>query len=140
MATITSEQVSKFNARCHNGFELDVWGAIMNGEKDPKKDIWVSDTQFVRAQLTYQQEGYGVGANGDFKTYQPCLHLSIWTMLPSGCAGSSGLGKWIPVDGEKLVARRNYNKLADMTEQFSDAYILKLAEKYMPQLKNARIL
>ena len=130
MATITREQVAKFNARCHNGFELDVWHVIRHGEKDPCKRIPISETTHIKAQVTYYQVKYGV--------YEACLHLSLWHDRGTVWA-SSGLGKWIPL-GEPSVTRRNYNKLADLTERLSDEFILGLAAEHMGVLTESRIL
>lgn len=130
MAKITREQVAKFNARCHNGFELDVWDVIRHGEKDPCKRIHTSDTTYIKAQVTYQQVKYGV--------YEACLHLSLWHDR-GDIHASSGLGKWIPL-GEPSVTRRNYNKLADLTEMLSDEFVLSLAAEHMGVLTESRIL
>lgn len=121
MATITKAQVEKCNKVLHNGFGLDLWHGLVHGEKQATKKVELEDGKYLKATIGW----YNVGDPWKRDVaYTPKLHLAIFT--PGNTPGvftSSGMGVYIRLT-EETFTRRNWNKLAEYTAEWTDEKLL----------------
>lgn len=133
MAKITREKVEEINAKCKNGFELDVTMFVMYGEKQVQKYIDLENGKKLRATLSFRDRRFGY-------TFKPVLslHLSLWEQDFGEMLVSRGLGATI--DLTEPYERKKFNDIILKTSEFDDNKILELASQHMEQLNNPCIV
>lgn len=129
MASITMEQVKKMNDKMHNSFVFDEYGFVYGQGKGCVKDIKTSENKFLKCQLYFATNRQAENI--------PTLSIREFTRTGTGMASSSGLG-YTKAVGEP-VARKNFKLLQELTKQFDDETLIKLATENSVQLKNAYI-
>ena len=126
MASITRDQIKKINSGCANGFELDIQHAILWGEKQLEKDIFVNDNTKITFTLYYAR---------DYKnnSYTPALKADKWikSNISENVWSSYSTGKKIDIKPDpESVKRRNINILQKLTNNLNDellkGYIIEL--------------
>lgn len=119
---ITREQVNKYNEKCKNGFEFDVFHYACNGEKQFQKFIELSNNNIIKATIEYYNN-------------VPTLHIHEG-YSDGRYASFSGLGQWFKL-GEYQKTKR-VNVLIALTEKITDAFILSKVDDRIQ--KNARVV
>lgn len=131
---ITSEQIKKINDKCSNGWQLDVRHAIICSEKQLVLQAQKSETEIVRGTLWWNE------VHKDFRTVGkvPQLHLALYHTKPgSDMMTSYGLGKTITLGD--MVNRTSMKVLQDLTKNFTEDDLLRLADKNNAQLNKETI-
>lgn len=139
MAKVTREQLTRWNAKLNNGFELDLHQLLVWNEKSAQRLIDLSDGKKLSAKISWyevmdkpdapfwQQKAIGV---------RPCLDLSIWTPTSTPeMWGSRGIGAKVELT-DKVYAKRSWNELAKFTAEWNDQRILDEAKKHTKELQN----
>ena len=134
MASVTREQIARWNAKVANGFTFDTWFFLTHHEKRVTRLIDLDDGRKLRANVEYTEERDRFSYTGK---YQPVLHLSVWT-VDGEFMRSSGLGKYIKIGS--VQPKRNYNELVKLTAQFNDDEIKRLAKEHEKQLGNPCVI
>lgn len=136
MATVTREQLNRWNAKLSNGFGFDVIHFLTWRDKQIKKYMELQDGRKLEAVLSYRE----VWENHASVGVKPVLHLSIWESCgpDSEMMRSCGMGAYIDM-GEPRD-KRNYNELVKLSAVVDDAKIKALAVEHMVQLKNEVII
>lgn len=132
MAKLTREQLTRWNAKLSNGFQLDLQRFAVWGEKDAVRNIKLDDGKILQAKINWREVRDGFRYTG---LVQPQMHLSIWTPTGNGMLSSSGLGATIELT-EKTFNKRSWNELAKFTVEWNDERIMEEAKKHMKQLNN----
>lgn len=115
MARITVEQINKINAKCKNGFELDLNAALLRGEKRLEKDIRLDDSGIIyRCTLRFLEKCERFKVIGVYPV------LDIDKLVP-------GMTEYVYqvlyISSEKLgdmVTRRSMKILQDLTANYPD--------------------
>lgn len=137
---MTNADVAKVNAGCANGFQLNVYNAVMRKEKDLTKKIPMGDNRYLEATLTWSKEvvnktnDYGCTYPVEIGNVKPILHLSVWTSKENGMATSRGLGYWL--DAGEPVKRRSVKALQELTKEYTEDKILREFERAKATQKN----
>lgn len=137
---MTKADVLKVNAGCVNGFGLNVYNAVMRGEKDLTKKIPMENGRYLEATLTWNKEvvnktnDYGCTYPVETGNVKPVLHLSVWTSKENGMAISRGLGYWL--DAGEPVKRRSVKALQELTKEYTEDKIWKEFERAKATQKN----
>lgn len=137
---MTNADVAKVNAGCANGFQLNVYNAVMRKEKDLTKKIPMGDNRYLEATLTWSKEvvnkanDYGCTYPVETGNVRPILHLSVWTSKENGMATSRGLGYWL--DAGEPVKRRSVKALQELTKEYTEDKIWKEFERAKATQKN----
>lgn len=115
MARITVEQINKINAKCKNGFELDINAAVLRGEKRLEKDIRLDDSGVIyRCTLKFREECERFKVIGVYPV------LDIDKLVPGR---TEHVYQVLYISSEKLgdiATRRNMKILQDLTANYPD--------------------
>lgn len=131
---ITSEQIKKINDKCSNGWQLDVRHAIICSEKQLVLQAQKSETEIVRGTLWWNEVHENFCTVGKV----PQLHLALYHTKPgSDMMTSYGLGKTITLGD--MVSRTSMKVLQDLTKNFTEDDLLRLADKNNAQLNKETI-
>lgn len=139
MAKVTREQLTRWNAKLNNSFELDLQQFLIWNEKSAQRMIDLPDGKKLNAKISW----YEVTDKPDAPFWQqkvigvrPCLDLSIWTPTSTpGMWSSRGVGAKVELT-DKVYAKRNWNELAKFTAEWNDQRILDEAKKHTKELQN----
>lgn len=112
MSSITKEQVNSINAKCSNGWELDVEYFLFHGEKTLVKQIQLDDENYLEFTIRYNYKN------------QVSLHISkFYHKIGENYASSNGMGKSKVLD-ETSAKRKNVNNLIAFTKNLNDEKLL----------------
>ena len=119
MATMTSEQAEKINARCSNDWKFDARRYIMHsGEKQLCKQIQLDDTHVIRAEIYFQDTYKNFKRDG----LEIVLHVDKLTLCGDFYHGGIGLFRSIPYSKN----RRMFSDLEKLTAIIDDEYIMQM--------------
>lgn len=119
MARVTREQMEKLNKSMSNGWKLDTWAALVHGDKEATKKIYLNEekTKYIKASLWFSEK---------YDRYEPTieitLHISEWSVDEIGTGHSYGMGLF-----RRLPYGKNKKMFADickLTAEISDKYIM----------------
>lgn len=131
MASYTREQINRWNAKLHNGFELDFEYLLNHNEKVATKYLDLPDGRRLQARLMWNDVREGHRYTG---LVRPFLHLSIWYGADTGMMRSYGLGAFVKIT-EQTYTRRNWNEIVKLTAEFTDDKIMEAARQHVAALK-----
>ena len=131
MASYTREQITRWNAKLQNGFELDIKALLNRNEKEATKYLDLPDGRRLQATLLWYEVRDDHRYTGQV---QPKLHLSIWHGSHSGMMVSYGMGAFVDIT-EQTYARRNWNEIVKLTAAWTDDKIMETAQQYIATLK-----
>lgn len=136
MAKVTQEQLNRWNAKLHNGFQIDLQYLLIHNEKKPTRYIELGNGKRIAASLMYNDIYEGYRHTGK---QQPILHLALWE--DSGASRmmrSFGTGVYINIG--VIQDKKLFSELAKLSATISDEKIMALAKEKMPQLNNAFVV
>ena len=136
MASYTRDQISRWNKKLSNGFQLDLNRLLMWNEKSAVRNIKLPDGKVLQASISWVEVRDGLRYTG---LVQPEMHLSIWTPTDSGMMTSSGMGAAFKLS-ETGFPRKVWNELAKFTVEWNDERIMAEAKKYAKALNNPYIV
>lgn len=119
---MTKAQVEKINGKMSNGFELDLWQALVNNEKFATKKIYLNDekTSYLKASLWFEEK------YERFQVVGLCINLNVskWDVDENGTGHSYGLGlnRKFPYGKSKKM----FNDICKFTAEISDDMILEM--------------
>lgn len=114
MASITREQIIKFNSMCSNGWKLDIDYFIFHNEKTLVKQIPLDEENYLEFALRYNYKN------------QISLHISkFYREKDKEYASTSGMGKSKILD-EVSVKRKSVNGLIAFTDFLNDQKLLEI--------------
>lgn len=135
MASITREQLNRWNGKLTNGFTLDLRQYIFWGEKQAELSVPLDDGKELHCEIGYRDITHNFQTIGQ----QPTLTLSVWhpTSTP-GVFSSRGLGYREDIGTPQT--KKNFNVLAKLTGLYNAENLLKLAAEHVDELKNEYIM
>lgn len=136
MATLTKEQLTRWNSKLTNGFQLDVRRYVLWGEKIAARNIQMDGGKVLRATIYWCEVLNDRRYTGQV---QPKMHLSIWTPAGNGMMFSSGINTTIELT-EKTFSKKVWNELAKFTSEWNDERILAEAGKRMDQIQDPLVV
>lgn len=136
MASYTRDQISRWNKKLSNGFQLDLNRLLMWNEKSAVRNIKLPDGKVLQASIGWVEVRDGFRYTG---LVQPEMHLSIWTPTDNGMMTSSGMGAAFKLS-ETGFPRKVWNELAKFTVEWNDKRIMAEAKKYAKALNNPYIV
>ena len=136
MASYTRDQITRWNKKLSNGFQLDLNHLLMWNEKSAVRNIKLPDGKVLQASISWVEVRDGFRYTG---LVQPEMHLSIWTPTDSGMMTSSGMGAAFKLS-ETGFPRKVWNELAKFTAEWNDERIMAEAKKYAKALNNPYIV
>lgn len=141
MAKLTKKQVENYNAKAGNGFEFDIYGFLMRGDKEVVKKIDIDGERYIKARMYYKEiykknEAYGF--NTGTGKHQIVMSVSEWTRGETADI-SYGLGKTVIVD-ETPHTRKNFNDILKATHNVQDSMIKAVYTSNINKIQDSRIL
>ncbi len=136
MASYTRDQITRWNKKLSNGFQLDLNHLLMWNEKSAVRNIKLPDGKVLQASISWVEVRDGFRYTG---LVQPEMHLSIWTPTDHGMMSSSGMGAAFKLS-EASFPRKVWNELAKFTAEWNDERIMAEAKKYAKALNNPYIV
>ena len=138
MATCTTEQRARWNAKLSNGFQMDLQRFLMWNEKEATKSIHLADGNILKAVIGWDSVLEPIKPGSALKQpvgVVPTLHLSIWTHSSTeGVWCSSGLGYRLQLS-DTARAKKSWNEIAKLTADWNEYRIMEEARANMAEIK-----
>lgn len=117
MPKIRTEQVKKINAKCSNGWQLDLEYYMYHGEKQLIKCIELTEESYLKFTICYNSQNQSV------------LYISkFYHKKDDYFAHSEGLGKRTMLNGTS-TKKKELNKLIQLTHLLTDNELMEINKR-----------